>query len=202
MTFNVTVTVREGDAEYTAASENADDLSLFKQNVSMRRSYKTHPRKRKEVLTNYRFNAIVARDDGSEFMIKYTSPALIELAVISENTPFTIVATAVYKKATDSVQITRMILVFALDVYADPCEDSTYTEQLTRAIACFRTLEAVTPVTFGKEFKPAIKVALASDDPYNKAMLERNKNTERMARCVKVAEKRVRDFNILEKLKQ
>jgi len=202
MTFNVTVTVREGDAEYTAASENADDLSLFKQNVSMRRSYKTHPRKRKEVLTNYRFNAIVARADGSEFMIKYTSPALIELAVISENTPFTIVATAVYKKATDSVQITRMILVFALDVYADPCEDSTYTEQLTRAIACFRTLEAVTPVTFGKEFKPAIKVALASDDPYNKAMMERDKNTERMARCVKVAEKRVRDFDILEKLKQ
>ena len=202
MTFNVTVTVLEGDDEYTAASENADDLSLFKQNVSMRRSYKTHPRKRKEVLTNYRFNAIVARADGSEFMIKYTSPALIELAVISENTPFTIVATAVYKKATDSVQITRMILVFALDVYADPCEDSTYTEQLTRAIACFRTLEAVTSVTFGKEFKPAIKVALASDDPYNKAMLERNKNTERMARCVKVAEKRLRDFNILEKLKQ
>ena len=202
MAFNISITVQDGDEEYTVTSENADDLSLIKKSVSMRRSYKMHPRKRKEVLTNYRFNAIVVRADGSEFMIKYTSPALIEIAVLSETTPVTIVATAVYKKATDSVQITRMILVFALDVYADPCEDSTYTEQLTRAIACFRTLEAVTSVTFGKEFKPAIKVALASDDPYNKAMLERDKNTERMARCVKVAEKRVRDFNILEKLKQ
>ena len=77
MDFGVSVTVWDGDEKYTADSENAEDLSLIKQNINMRRSYKTHPRKRKEVLTNYRFNAIVVREDGSKFAIKYTSPFVI-----------------------------------------------------------------------------------------------------------------------------
>jgi len=201
MVFSVSVTVWEGDEQYTVASENAADLSLIKQNVHMRRSYKMHPRKRKEVLTNYRFNAFVVRDDGNEFMIKYTSPILIELAVLTEM-HFLILAMAVYDKATNSVQITSVNLFYSLDVYADPCEDSAYTEQLTRVIACFRTLHEITPVTFAKKFRLETKVALDSEDPLHKAMLERDRNTKTIARCVKVAEKRLRDFDILAKLKQ
>jgi len=201
MDFGVSVTVWDGDEKYTADSENAEDLSLIKQNVNMRRSYKTRPRKRKEVLTNYRFNAIVVRKDGSKFAIKYTSPFVIEFAVLTD-TPFTMVAMAVYDKATDSVQITRGDLLFSFDVYADPCEDSEYTEQLTRVLACFRILQEITPVTFAAKFRLETKVVLESEDPLHTAMLERDKNTKTISRCVKVAKKRLSDFDLLAKMKQ
>ena len=201
MPFSVSVTVWEGDEQYTAESENSADLSLIKQNVNMRRSYKARTRKRKEVFTNYRFNAIVAREDGSKFAIKYMSPLVIEFAVLTD-TPFTILAMAVYDKATDSVQITRGNLIFSFDVYADPCEDSAYTEQLTRVIACFRILHEITSVTFATKFRLETKVVLESEDPLHTAMLERDKNTKTIARCVKVAEKRLSDFDLLAKMKQ
>jgi hypothetical protein len=202
MAFSISVGVLDGDEEYTVTSENADDLSLIKKSVSMRRSYKMDPRKKKEVLTNYRFYAVVGHD-GAEFVINYKSPTEIEISACTD-TPFTIsiMALAVYNKPTDSLQIMGLMLLFGLDVYADPCEDSAYTVQLTRVLACFRTVHAITPVTFWKQFKAEIKVVLMADDPLSKAMLERDKNTATIARCVKVAEKRLSDFNLLAKMKQ
>ena len=202
MDFGVSVTVRDGDEEYTAVSENANDLSLIKKNVHMRRSYKTRPRKKGDVLTNYRFTAFIV-SDGSEFTLNYKSPAEIEIAACT-NSPFSmnILGMAVYKKATDSVQITKLNLFFGMDVYADPCEDSAYTEQLTRVIACFRALHEITPVSFGAGLKLEIKVFLDSDDPYNKAVLKRETDAEKIARCVNGAKKRLSEFDLLAKLKK
>jgi len=133
--------------------------------------------------------------------MQYDSPRKIALK-ISAKEPFNIhiLAYFLYERATTSFRVKNLTLQHVVDVCADPQEDAAFTMQMDGLLAMFRLLYDIAPVIIEKKFNMHCAVSIDRADPSDKATLSKN-DAKTLARCEKVAMKRLTDFNVLARLK-